>query len=181
MKRPEEPEPAAPEEAGREGVKDSSGVALSLSRPGTPAIRAGALFRSSDYVLLHHHKDDAFWTVVGGRVEFGEFSMNAVVREVKEELGVDCQPVRLVWLVENMFCYAGREHHGIEFYYQCESPGLDPAVTRDPVPAEGDLIVHWFHRSELADLVLYPEFLKTRLAQPWPEGIEHICCAEVPH
>lgn len=181
LKGSREDRPAAPEEAGRESIGDRPAMDSSVTRHGGLHIRAGALFRIGDYVLLHHSKADPFWAAVGGRIEFGEFSKDAVVREVREEMGVDCTVVRLVWVVENMFAYAGIDWHGIEFYYECESPGLDPSLTRDPESAESDLIARWFHRSELAGLTIYPEFLQTRLAEPWPAGIEHITCTEVPH
>jgi 8-oxo-dGTP diphosphatase len=37
-----------------------------------------------------------YWTIPGGSVEFGENIEDAIIREVKEELGVDCQVVQLL-------------------------------------------------------------------------------------
>lgn len=139
-------------------------------------IRAAGIFREGDYVLLHHNKVDAFWTLVGGSAEFLETTEAAIVREVREEMGVGCSVKRLVWVIENFFHYAedGRDWHGIEFYYELTSPELSPRITRDPIPAESQLVAHWFHVSELADIVVYPAFLQERLAMVLPAQVEHL-------
>lgn len=139
-------------------------------------IRAAGIFRDGDYVLLHHNRVDAFWTLVGGSAKFLEPTAAAMVREVREELGVGCSVKRLVWVIENFFHYAedGRDWHGIEFYYELTSPELSPRLARDPVAAEPQLVAHWFHVSELPDIVVYPAFLQERLATPLPAQLEHL-------
>lgn len=139
-------------------------------------IRAAGFFREGDHVLLHRNRAEDFWSLVGGSADFLERTEAALIREVREELGVSCQVNRLVWVVENFFHYSGdgRDWHGIEFNYELSSPELSPRIIMDPIPAEPQLIAHWFHISELADLQIYPEFLRERLAQPLPAHIEHL-------
>ena len=36
------------------------------------------------------------WHIVGGRLEYGESAWNAVAREVKEEVGLDLKPIRII-------------------------------------------------------------------------------------
>ncbi|WP_348753724.1 NUDIX domain-containing protein, partial [uncultured Aquincola sp.] len=52
-------------------------------------LRAAAVVRHADFVLLHRLAGDAFWALPGGRVEMGETAEAAVRREMREELGTD--------------------------------------------------------------------------------------------
>ena len=54
----------------------------------------------------------------GGHVELGELSSNAVVREMKEELGVDIEVNNLICVNENVFINVkGTISHEIVYYY----------------------------------------------------------------
>jgi 8-oxo-dGTP diphosphatase len=46
-------------------------------------------------VLLCHRRDVDLWNAPGGRVEAGESPWEAVVREIREETGVEAEVVRL--------------------------------------------------------------------------------------
>lgn len=54
---------------------------------------------------------------LGGSVEFGERSAATVVRELREELGVEVREVRLLGVLENLFSLAGQPGHEIVFVY----------------------------------------------------------------
>jgi len=61
-------------------------------------LQAGAfatIANESGEVLLCHRRDLDLWNSPGGRVEPGESPWEAVVREVREETGVDADVVRL--------------------------------------------------------------------------------------
>jgi len=62
-------------------------------------------------------KGDRFCRPLGGAVEFGEQSRDAVVREIREELGAELEDVRLVGVLESLFTYLGRPGHEIVFVY----------------------------------------------------------------
>jgi NDP-sugar pyrophosphorylase family protein len=49
---------------------------------------AGAIVRDGDHVLLEHRRDNALWDTPGGKLERGEPADAAIVRELREELGV---------------------------------------------------------------------------------------------
>ena len=47
-------------------------------------------------LLLHRRSDNELWSIPGGRIEVGESVREAAVREVREETGIEAEPVRLV-------------------------------------------------------------------------------------
>lgn len=62
-----------------------------LIRPGVAAV----IFRDEG-VLLQRRDDNGCWGLPGGGVEPGESVRAAVAREVREETGLDVEPVRLI-------------------------------------------------------------------------------------
>jgi ADP-ribose pyrophosphatase YjhB (NUDIX family) len=52
-------------------------------------------------ILLHRRTDNALWSIPGGAMEVGESIAETVVREVKEETGIDVEPERLVGIYSN--------------------------------------------------------------------------------
>lgn len=75
-----------------------------------------------------------FHRLVGGSVELGELSVDAVVREISEELGTILREPRLLGVLENLFVYEGAPGHEVVFLYSGEL--ADPGT----VPSEGG----WF-------------------------------------
>ena len=55
-----------------------------------------AVFDDAGRILLQHRADFDMWGLPGGSIETGETLRDAVVREVKEESGLDVEVVRLV-------------------------------------------------------------------------------------
>ena len=78
-------------------------------------LRATALI-VEDGKLLVVEDEDGFYTI-GGAIQVGERTEEAVIREVKEELGVKAQAGELAFVVENRFEQDGFYYHNIEFHY----------------------------------------------------------------
>jgi ADP-ribose pyrophosphatase YjhB (NUDIX family) len=57
---------------------------------------------------------------VGGGVEFGEHSSEALVREIREEIGAEIENLQLVGVLENIFIYEGDPGHEVVFVYDAE-------------------------------------------------------------
>jgi 8-oxo-dGTP pyrophosphatase MutT (NUDIX family) len=62
-----------------------------LIRPGV-----GAVIFENGRVLLQRRDDNGRWGLPGGGVEPGESVRQALIREVREETGLDVEPVRLI-------------------------------------------------------------------------------------
>ena len=86
---------------------------------------AGLAFRDG-HVLVHRATHETFWTFPGGRAEMGETSAETLAREMMEELGVEADVGRLLWVVENFFRYEERDWHELGFYYRMELPAIFP-------------------------------------------------------
>ncbi len=58
--------------------------------------------KDSMLMVCQHHEDRDIWMVPGGGIEDGESSVEAAVREVDEETGLDVQIEKLLWHVEEV-------------------------------------------------------------------------------
>ncbi len=79
------------------------------------------LFRNGDHILAAEGFDSVkqtqFYRPLGGGVEFGEHSRDALAREIKEELGAEIEDARLLGVIENVFTLEGRPGHEVVFVY----------------------------------------------------------------
>jgi 8-oxo-dGTP pyrophosphatase MutT (NUDIX family) len=82
------------------------------------------VFRNGDRILVEEGydptKDEVFYRPPGGGIRFGEYSKEALARELMEELGVQITSPRLLGVVENLFTFDGEEGHEVVFVYDAE-------------------------------------------------------------
>lgn len=62
-------------------------------------------------------KQERFARPLGGEVEPGETAAQAIVREIREELGEDVTELRRLGVLENVFEYEGRPGHEVVFVF----------------------------------------------------------------
>lgn len=55
----------------------------------------GIIINNEGRVLLCHRRDYDLWNLPGGGVEAGESPWDALIREIKEETGLEAKPVHL--------------------------------------------------------------------------------------
>ncbi len=97
---------------------------------GIEAIARGVCVQDGK-VLLCRAKGGATTYLPGGHIEFGETGRQALVRELKEELGVDATAGALLGVVENMFQQHGKPHAEINLVYRLAVPEGTAAVARE--------------------------------------------------
>lgn len=139
--------------------------------------RAAAIILHNRRVLLTHVDGMDYWCLPGGRVELGETSLDALKREIHEELDEQVQIERLIWVVESFVRDEGKAVHGIGFHFLVSLAPASPLYQqhgpfRSPHEHEG-LTFQWHDLADLQALVLYPPFLISGL-QALPENPVHI-------
>ena len=83
---------------------------------GIETIARGVCVRNGK-LLLCKAKGGKTTYLPGGHIEFGETGRQALVREIKEELGLDAQAGAFLGVVENAFLQHGKPHAEINLVY----------------------------------------------------------------
>jgi ADP-ribose pyrophosphatase YjhB (NUDIX family) len=90
---------------------------LNKPKPFVRPLALGIIRRPDGRVLMERGRDDVrdetYWRIIGGGIEFQESAAAAFAREVKEELDEDVTDVRFVGVLENIFTLNGAPGHEI--------------------------------------------------------------------
>ena len=108
------------------------------------------------HLLLCRAKQGATSYLPGGHIEFGETGRQALVREVREELGVASETGAFLGCLENAFLQHGKPHAEINLVYELRVPALRDERTGAllaPVAQEDWIAFEWRPLSELDDLL----------------------------
>ena len=109
-------------------------------------------------VLLCRAKGGKSTYLPGGHIEFGETGAEALVREVKEELGVDSSAGKLLGVVENSFVQHGRPHSEINLVYELSIDQTD--ATSAPESCEDWIEFEWRDLYDINKAELLPAEMK---------------------
>ena len=78
-----------------------------------------------EWLCVRRAKDPARGTLdlPGGFSDMDETSEEGVIREVKEETGLDVEQVEFLFSVPNRYVYSGFTVHTIDMFYRCRARG----------------------------------------------------------
>ncbi|MBR1871314.1 MAG: NUDIX domain-containing protein [Kiritimatiellae bacterium] len=102
-------------------------------------------------VLLCKAKSSTTTYLPGGHVEFGEKARQALVREVREEMGIPSAASDFLGVVENSFTQHGKPHAEVNLVYKLV---IDPSA---PTVSQEDWIEFlWWDVADIASARLLP-------------------------
>lgn len=144
---------------------------------------AGICLRNGRVLLQTTTGEDRSFAFPGGHVSFGETNEQTLIREFREETGLDIRVGELKWVAEIFFPWGEKTCHQICLYYLVE-------VQDESVTAEGkfigreqlegrnfDLKFHWVPIEQVKKLEVYP-VQAAALLEKLDEGVQHFIYRE---
>jgi 8-oxo-dGTP diphosphatase len=118
--------------------------------PPRPILGIGALIFDRDKILLVERGKEplkGYWSLPGGALETGETLEQGIVREVREETGLEVAPVKVIEIVERIMpdAQGAVEYHFVLIDYICRVTGGELCAADDASR------VIWIARRELAN------------------------------
>jgi 8-oxo-dGTP diphosphatase len=115
--------------------------------PDAPIVGVGAVIIDGDKVLLIRRGNPPLqgeWSLPGGALELGETLEQGIVREVKEETGLEVKPLSVVEVFDRIHREAERvRYHFVLVDFLCRVNGGSLCCATDADDAR------WIHRQEL--------------------------------
>lgn len=136
------------------------------TKQGRFSLRSVAVAIFDEHILISRASEDNFWALPGGRVELFESSSEAIVREMLEELGLQCRVQRHLWHVENFFTFRSIRFHELANYFLVtfsDQPQIDSEVDFKGIETAEELIFRWVPLKNLEFYNLKPDFLVKKL------------------
>lgn len=123
-----------------------------------------AIVRKDGLLLAAKGTDEAtgfvFYRLMGGGIEFGELAIEALKRELKEELNATVIHERFLSVVENVFEFNSRKKHEITFLYEADLE--EESIYRQEriaVLDKADFYAEWISIDDIKDgnIIVFPK------------------------
>ena len=130
--------------------------------------RVCAVLLDRGRILAMHDERSPYFYLPGGRVRMGERAEDAVLREVREELGIEARIERPLWLSQSFFNedVVRVDYHELCLYFLVDASATDLLTRGDRFRGPELRHVHdfeWLPFERLKDEYFYPLFLKTEI------------------
>ena len=125
--------------------------------------RAGLLIEKGNKVLVECNPAIDFVTLPGGRVQTLESSMDALKREIKEEMNIDLDSERIKMraLIENFFEMDEKKYHELYFLYKLKVTSKDTEFKKDMKNIDSKASYYkWVKKEDLEKENLLPVVLR---------------------
>ncbi len=140
--------------------------------------RAVGIIRHNDKFLIMNVDNAPYYHIPGGHIEIGEDSLDAVAREIKEELDYTVKKATLFCIQENFYEKKGIVQHGVEYYYIVEPEECLETVDREVIEIdrgeEKRLFIKWVSIDELREIDLRPFTVKDLMMNDKLDTFTHI-------
>ncbi|MCI5521999.1 MAG: NUDIX domain-containing protein [Tenericutes bacterium] len=125
--------------------------------------RAGLLIEKGNKVLVECNPAIDFVTLPGGRVQTLESSMDALKREIKEEMNIelDSERIKMRALIENFFEMDEKKYHELYFLYKLKVTSKDTEFKKDMKNIDSKASYYkWVKKEDLEKENLLPVVLR---------------------
>ena len=114
--------------------------------------RVGGALIKDNKILLTKDGDD--YSLPGGHSQIGETSQETIIREFKEETGLDVEPLNVISTYENFWKWDDKNCHQLCIYYRLKMVNETQELV--PNPDTNDTKFIWLELEELKNINLYP-------------------------
>lgn len=138
--------------------------------------RVCAIIISNGKILAMKDEHISHYYLPGGRVQFGETAEQALIREIKEELGVAINIIRPLWLAQAFFNVNEKDYHEMCLYFLVNIASADLLGRGEKFTIEENKTTHtfeWMKFDKMKDECIYPLFIKTEVFN-LPESLKLI-------
>ncbi len=129
-------------------------------------IRTVGVLVKNNKILVQRDKDGNEYALPGGHIKIGETLEDGLIREYKEETGIDIRIKHMLWSEECFWEWGGRQAHNIAFYYLIEEyDGFEILDVGEFVSHKDNcnVVIGWMDIDQIQNVVIYPEFLKNEI------------------
>ncbi len=125
-------------------------------------VRSRCIIVNEENKVLVQREKNGVYSIPGGRVEFLESIPYTVIREMREEAGIEVIPERLVYVVETLNERKGKPRHELLFYFKCQH------LSGEPRREFKNMMFQWVDPLEVKDN-FWPPGLAEKLSQDLPD------------
>ena len=125
--------------------------------------RVSALIENKGRYLLEKSIKTDFLNMPGGRVHAGESTLDAIKRELKEELKLENVEPKLIKISEQFFVFDNTKYHELNFVYYVKLKNNNPLAQSDNIQNYDNQTqtMVWIKRKDLKKYKILPEFIYT--------------------
>lgn len=141
--------------------------------------RVTAIIVDDSRLLVMKDERSPYYYLPGGRVKMQEVAQDAILRELREELGITATIVRPLWFNQSFFIedVDKEQYHEICMYYLVDISKTDILNRGDCFSCmeseNGEhLSFSWMSFEDVSHAYLYPEFIKERILRSLPDTLE---------
>ncbi len=94
-----------------------------MSQNNVRGLAIAIIRRDNEILVVPYYdtkKDEHFYRPLGGGIEFGETSLEALRREFQEEVALELGDHKLLGVIENIYNFDGEPGHEIAFIYEAK-------------------------------------------------------------
>lgn len=124
--------------------------------------RAAAFIIKENRILMAKNANHPCYYVVGGGIEIGESSEEAIVREIFEETGLKLEVDRLAVIQERFYEANNQKHQEIVFFYLMKYNANINIPDNSFTDQGARETLHWLPVNDLEQFNIVPSFIKTK-------------------